>query len=166
MSKSGQDDFVTLGVAALLTGFLIFIAGREKKQGERATDQAVLAAFHARVPADEPLAVQNARAAQLGRGRTATSPFAVPWLGWKDIFRRIWAGTMDDHLLTLAGGVAFFALLAMVPALTAGVSSYALFADARTIQDQLNLLPTLYLPQPLTSCGKKSSASLRTAMVG
>jgi membrane protein len=83
--------------------------------------------------------VQEARAAQPGRGRTAGSPLAIPWLGWKDILWRTWAGIADDHLLALAGGVVFFALLAMFPALTAGVSSYALFADARSVQDQLNL---------------------------
>jgi hypothetical protein len=32
-----------------------------------------LAASHARIPADEPIAVQKARAAQPGRGRTARS---------------------------------------------------------------------------------------------
>jgi hypothetical protein len=127
MSKSGQDDFVTLGAAALLTGLLIFVAGREQKHDESSKDCDLdaLAASHARIPADEPIAVQKARAAQPGRGRAARRPRAVPWRGWKDILWRTWAGITDDHLLTLAGGVAFFALLAMVPALTAGVSSYA-----------------------------------------
>ncbi|MGB7835910.1 MAG: YihY/virulence factor BrkB family protein [Xanthobacteraceae bacterium] len=155
MSKSGQDDFVTLGAAALLTGLLIFIAGREQKRDESSDesskdcDQDALAASHARIPADEPIAIQKARAAQPGRGRAARRPRAVPWRGWKDILWRTWAGITDDHLLTLAGGVAFFALLAMVPALTAGVSSYALFADAHAIQGQLNLLANIVPPTAL-----------------
>src|SRR5262249_52049906 len=109
MSKSGQDDFVTLGAAALLTGFLIFIADREQKHDESSKDcdQDALAAARARIPADEPIAVQKARAAQPGRGRTARRLRAVPWRGWKDILWRTWAGITDDHLLTLAGGVAF-----------------------------------------------------------
>src|SRR5262249_32273819 len=37
-------------------------------------------------------------------------------------------------------GVAFFALLAFFPAVTAFVSLYGLFADASTIQDHLNLV--------------------------
>jgi membrane protein len=131
---------LTVGVATLLTGLLIFAAGRQAgQQLPPEEDDDAIAAFRARVPADEPPAVQQARAAQHGRGRKASSPLAIPWLGWKDIGWRVWNGIAGDHLLSFAGGVAFFGLLAMVPALTAGVSSYALIADPRVIQDQLNL---------------------------
>jgi membrane protein len=150
MSNLRRDEVVTLAATALLTGLLIFTAGREREE-ERppGSDSDRFAAFRARVPADEPIAVQKARAAQPGRGRAASTPRAVPWRGWKDILWRTWSGITDDHLLTLAGGVAFFALLAMVPALTAGVSSYALFADARAIQGQLNLLANIVPPTAL-----------------
>jgi membrane protein len=150
MSNLRRDEVVTLAATALLTGLLIFTAGREQED-ERPPDSDgdSLAAFRARVPADEPIAVQKARAAQPGRGRAARTPRAVPWRGWKDILWRTWAGITGDHLLTLAGGVAFFALLAMVPALTAGVSSYALFADARAIQGQLNLFANIVPPTAL-----------------
>jgi membrane protein len=151
MSNLRRDEVVTLAATALLTGLLIFTAGREQEEDERppGSDSDSLAAFRARVPADEPIAVQKARAAQPGRGRAASTPRAVPWRGWKDILWRTWSGITDDHLLTLAGGVAFFALLAMVPALTAGVSSYALFADARAIQGQLNLFANIVPPTAL-----------------
>jgi membrane protein len=141
MSKIGRDDLWTLSGAALLIGLMIFAARREAERAEaqRGENQQNLASFSSRSPADEPVAVQEARAAQAGRGRSARSPLGIPWLGWKDIMWRTWAGIAGDHLLSLAGGVVFFALLAMFPALTAGVSSYALFADARSIQDQLNL---------------------------
>jgi membrane protein len=150
MSNLRRDEVVTLAATALLTGLLIFTAGREQED-ERPpdSDSDSLAAFRARVPADEPIAVQKARAAQPGRGRAARRPRAVPWRGWKDILWRTWSGITDDHLLTLAGGVAFFALLAMVPALTAGVSSYALFADARAIQGQLNMFANIVPPTAL-----------------
>ena len=118
--------------------------GRDNLVNEEA-----FAAYRARNPADEPQAVQKARATQPGRGRMAYSPFAIPWLGWKDILWRTWTGITEDHLLTLAGGVAFFALLALVPALTAGVSSYALFTDAHAIQDQLNLASNIIPPAAL-----------------
>jgi membrane protein len=151
MSNLRRDEVVTLAATALLTGLLIFTAGREQEEDERppGSDSDSVAAFRARVPADEPIAVQKARAAQPGRGRAASTPRAVPWRGWKDILWRTWSGITDDHLLTLAGGVAFFALLAMVPALTAGVSSYALFADARAIQGQLNLFANIVPPTAL-----------------
>jgi membrane protein len=111
MNKFGRDDGWTLAAAAVLTGLLIFTAGREQgeEEGQSDHDRENLAAFRARVPADEPVAVQNARASQPGRGRAAGSPLAVPWLGWKDILWRTWAGITGDHLLTLAGSVAFFA---------------------------------------------------------
>jgi membrane protein len=145
MNRFGRDDVLTLAAAVVLTGLLIFTAGRDRDEEESQSehDRENLAAFRARVPADEPMAVQNARASQPGRGRAAGSPLAVPWLGWKDILWRTWGGITDDHLLTLAGGVAFFALLAMVPALTAGVSSYALFADVHAILAELNLLSNI-----------------------
>ena len=151
MSNLRRDEVATLAATAVLTALLIFTAGREQEEDERppGSDSDSLAAFRARVPADEPIAVQKARAAQPGRGRAARTPRAVPWRGWKDILWRTWAGITDDHLLTLAGGVAFFALLAMVPALTAGVSSYALFADARAIQGQLNLFANIVPPTAL-----------------
>jgi membrane protein len=150
MSNLRRDEVVTLAATALLTGLLIFTAGREQRD-ERppGSDNDSLDAFRARVPADEPIALQKTRAAQPGRGRAARTPRAVPWRGWKDILWRTWAGITDDHLLTLAGGVAFFVLLAMVPALTAGVSSYALFADARAIQGQLNLFANIVPPTAL-----------------
>ena len=151
MNRFGRDDVWTLAAAAVLTGLLIFTAGRDRDEEESQSehDRENLAIFRARAPADEPLAVQNARASQPGRGRAAGSPLAVPWLGWKDILWRTWAGITDDHLLTLAGGVAFFALLAMVPALTAGVSSYALFADVHAILAELNLLSNIMPPAAL-----------------
>jgi hypothetical protein len=110
---------------------LPLVSSFKRTQQVPETDERALAAYRARNPVDEPQAVQKARAKQPGRGRMADSPFAIPWLGWKDILWRTWNGIAEDHLLTLAGGVAFFALLALVPALSAGVSSYALFADAQ-----------------------------------
>ena len=45
-----------------------------------------------------------------------------------------------DRILSTSGGVAFFALLAILPAVTAIVSLYGLFADASTIGKHLTLL--------------------------
>jgi membrane protein len=155
MRTPRRDDLLTFGAAALLTGLVIFAAEREAQLAQEGADrrrreeEKKLAAFRARDPADEPVPVQHARAAQPGRGRDAQSPFNIPWRGWKDILWRTWAGISEDHLLTLAGGVAFFALLAMVPALTAAVSSYALFADARAIEHQLSLLSDMVPPAAL-----------------
>ncbi|MGY8708595.1 YihY/virulence factor BrkB family protein [Bradyrhizobium sp. 18BD] len=85
-------------------------------------------------------------AIQPGHGRRSKSPLAIPWAGWKDIFWRTYKRIDDDRLLATAGGVVFFGLLAIFPAVTALVSSYGLFADPATISDNLQTL-ALMLPQ-------------------
>ena len=94
-------------------------------------------------PAQEPLALQRARASQPGRGRKAAAPMHIPWRGWKDILARTWRETQDDRLLALAAGVVFYPLVALFPAIAAGVSSYALFSDAGSIGKHLSLLSDL-----------------------
>lgn len=81
-----------------------------------------------------------------GRGRDALSPIEIPLKGWKDIFWRVYTETQNDRLLAVAAGVVFYGLLALFPAVTALVSSYALFADAATIGRHLALAATL-MPQ-------------------
>ncbi|HEX9212151.1 MAG TPA: YihY/virulence factor BrkB family protein [Bradyrhizobium sp.] len=85
-------------------------------------------------------------AAQSGHGRRAKSPFTIPWAGWKDIFWRTYQRIDDDRLLATAGGVVFFGLLAVFPAVTALVSSYGLFADPSTISANLQTL-AMMLPE-------------------
>lgn len=88
-----------------------------------------------------------ARAAvEPGRGRHAKSPFTIPWAGWKDVFWRTYQRIDEDRLLATAGGVVFFGLLAIFPAVTALVSSYGLFADPSTISNNLQTLATM-LPE-------------------
>lgn len=84
--------------------------------------------------------------AQPGHGRRSKSPFKIPWAGWKDIFWRTYQRIGDDRLLATAGGVVFFGLLAIFPAVTALVSSYGLFADPSTISANLQTLATM-LPE-------------------
>ena len=91
-------------------------------------------------PAQEPLSLQEARAAERGRGRKARTPHAIPWAGWKDILHRAFNKILEDRILALAGGVVFYSLLALFPAIAAGVSCYALFADAGTIAHHLSSL--------------------------
>ena len=60
--------------------------------------------------------------------------------GWKDILWRTYQQISEDRLLAISAGVVFYALLALFPGITALVSSYALFADASTINDHLAML--------------------------
>jgi membrane protein len=68
------------------------------------------------------------------RGRTAERPGRVPLRGWKDVILRTKQQMKLDDVPLLAAGVAFFALLALVPALVALVSVYGLVADPADIQ--------------------------------
>jgi membrane protein len=64
----------------------------------------------------------------------------MPAKGWKDIAWRTYEQIQKDRLLAVAAGVVFYGLLALFPAITALVSSYALFTDANTINDHLSFL--------------------------
>lgn len=89
---------------------------------------------------EEPREIEVKRSHEQGRGRHATHPLQIPWQGWKDIFWRTYAEMQSDRLLSIAGGVAFFVLLAIFPAITALVSAYGLFFNASTITNNLSLL--------------------------
>jgi membrane protein len=89
------------------------------------------------------IAVQSldlARAREPGRGREANSPGEIPARGWADILWRVVWAVSDNRILTTSGGVAFFAVLAVFPAIAAVVSLYGLFADASTMGDHLSFL--------------------------
>ena len=57
--------------------------------------------------------------------------------GWLDLLKRVRKEAKQDDVSLLAGGVAFFALLALVPAMAAGVSIYGLFANEATVVRQV-----------------------------
>ncbi|QOZ72233.1 YihY/virulence factor BrkB family protein [Bradyrhizobium arachidis] len=101
---------------------------------------------HRNSEANSPETSPASAATQPGHGRRSKSPFAIPFAGWKDIFWRTYQRIDDDRLLATAGGVVFFGLLAIFPAVTALVSSYGLFADPTTISDNLQKL-AMMLPQ-------------------
>jgi membrane protein len=88
---------------------------------------------------DQPISAQLRRAKEPGRGRHAMAPWHIPWAGWRDIFWRVFASVNDNRLLAVAGGVVFFSLLAIFPAVAAFVSLYGLIADASTIDSHLSL---------------------------
>lgn len=82
----------------------------------------------------------SGNAAEPGRGRSATSPTEIPARGWKDVAIRTYEQIGEDRLLAVAAGVVFYGLLALFPAITALVSSYALFADPKTISDHMSFI--------------------------
>ncbi len=57
--------------------------------------------------------------------------------GWKDVAKRVAAESKDDHLTLMSAGVAFYFLIALIPAIAALVSIYALVSDPAEVGDQL-----------------------------
>lgn len=75
--------------------------------------------------------------AEPGRGRLAPTPTRIPPKGWKDVLWRVVREINADKLPSVAGGVTFYALLALFPALGVFVSLYGLVADVGEAREQL-----------------------------
>jgi membrane protein len=71
------------------------------------------------------------------RGRQATRPREVPFRGWFDVLKRTQRGIKDTHASIVAAGVAFYAFLALVPALIAVVIVYGFVANPVDVKDQI-----------------------------
>lgn len=73
------------------------------------------------------------------RGEYAASPLAVPRRGWRDVLWRVKDELSDDNLSLISAGVAFYAFLAVFPAVGALVMIYGLAADPQVVVQQLGL---------------------------
>jgi membrane protein len=91
------------------------------------------------------------------RGRQASAPQDIPARGWKDILWRVFWSVSEDRVLSTAGGVAFFALLAIFPAIATIVSLYGLAADSSTIRGHLSLLVGIFPGGVLELIGQQIS---------
>ena len=79
------------------------------------------------------------------RGRQADAPQQIPPAGWKDVAVRVKAEAKDDNITLVAAGIAFFALLSLVPAMVAAISVYGLVSTpedvARNLEDLTSTMP-------------------------
>ncbi|MHB2165382.1 YihY/virulence factor BrkB family protein [Alsobacter sp. R-9] len=123
--RSGAPRRRTSFLTALLLGTGAALVARREAGGRRATGDG-------RRPA--------LPAGSGDRGRTAQSPTQMPARGWKDVLLRVWRETSRDRLLSVAAGVTFYALLALVPAIAAFVSLYGLVADPGTAARHIDIL--------------------------
>ena len=76
--------------------------------------------------------------ANVERGRDAASPLEIPKLGWKDIALRVKDEWGDDNVGISAAAVAFYAFLALIPALAAMVSILGLFTQGQDVNEVIN----------------------------
>lgn len=123
-----------------------------------------------RPPDDASINIALARGHEPGRGRMAEQPSEIPALGWRDIFWRVVLSLPRDRVLATAGSVAFFALLAIFPALATIVSLYALFSDPSAIAQHLSLLSGVLpngvldlLSERFVRIARQSTGALSTA---
>ena len=73
----------------------------------------------------------------MSRGRQATSPTKIPQAGWIDILWRVKSRESDDRVSLLAAGIAFYALLALFPAIAALLAIGGLVMDPPQIIEQM-----------------------------
>jgi membrane protein len=85
-------------------------------------------------------ATQTANEASGVPGGSAEKPSEVPAKGWLQIAKRGWAEAKVDQVPLLAAGLAFYAFLAIFPALIACVLLYSLISDPNQIATQVNSL--------------------------
>lgn len=71
------------------------------------------------------------------RGREADTPREIGGRGWKDIATRVKGEAKADNLPLLAAGVAYYAFLAIFPAIIALVTVYGLVFDPAEAQRQI-----------------------------
>jgi len=86
-------------------------------------------------------------------GRNATSPWAMPAKGWKQVLGRTWKESGEDNVGLIAAGVAFYGFLAMVPLLGAIVLSYGLIVSPATVIEQVRSLTTMMPKEAATLVG-------------
>lgn len=79
------------------------------------------------------------------RGRSADRPRDIPAPGWRDILFRVKDRIKRDNLSIISAGVAFYALLAIFPALIALIGLYGLAFDPHQVTEHLSAL-TAVLP--------------------
>jgi membrane protein len=84
-------------------------------------------------------AAQTAGADQVP-GSEADKPQEIPAKGWFQIAKRGWAEAKTDNVPLMAAGMAYYAFLAIFPAIIAAVLLYSFFADPTTIATQLDAL--------------------------
>lgn len=89
---------------------------------------------------------ENTRKDEHEHGRYAKSPHEITRRGWWDILMRIKNQMAEDNLNIVAAGIAFYAFLAIFPALAAIISIYGLVVNPQIVHNQLSQMSG-FLPQ-------------------
>jgi membrane protein len=105
-------------------------------------------------------------------GVHAEKPTQIPPRGWLQIVKRAWAENSADNMPIIGAGVAFFAFLAVFPALIATISLYGLVASPEqvaqqieSLSDQLPQSAQQLLAEQLTNITQNSGGALTVSLI-
>ncbi len=79
-------------------------------------------------------------------GRLLRAPFTIRGRGWAQVLRGTWREISSDSVSLAAAGCAFWATLALFPAISTLVSLYGLLFDPASVEPQLDQLRPLLPP--------------------
>ncbi len=91
-------------------------------------------------------------------GVHAEKPTDIPAKGWVQIVKRAWAENNADQMPIIGAGVAFFAFLAVFPALIAMISLYGLVASPEQVAAQIDSLSAQLPEEASTLIGNQLTA--------
>jgi membrane protein len=77
----------------------------------------------------------------------AVYPWQIPWGGWRAVLVRMVQKMISDRVSLVAAGCAFYATLALFPAISMLVSIYGLVFNPHTVEPQLTILSELLPPE-------------------
>ncbi|MGE3293778.1 MAG: YihY/virulence factor BrkB family protein [Geminicoccaceae bacterium] len=77
------------------------------------------------------------RGQTLELGHDARTPGEIPPGGWWQVLKRVWGEATSDQILMVAASCAFYATLALFPAMSVLISLYGLLFDPTAIERQL-----------------------------
>lgn len=99
------------------------------------------------------------------RGRDATTPRQIPAKGWKDTLIRVKEGVKFDRISMVAAATSYYALFALVPALTSIVLIYAWVSDPSDISRHISQVSDV-MPKEMQSLLQSQLSSLASQAGG
>jgi membrane protein len=105
-------------------------------------------------------------------GSEAAHPREIPRRGWFQVLKRAWKEAKADQVPLIAAGVAFYAFLAIFPAIIAAVLLYGLLADPSQVASQVDQIGSALpasaqklLSEQMTALTSTSQQSLGIGLV-
>lgn len=115
----------------------------------------------------------NTKSSASDHGRHAERPAQIPKSGWLDILWRVKDEMTRDHVSIIAAGIAFFGLLAIVPAIVATLSLWGLLFDPQQMSQQISSISHLLpaeasdiIQQQVQQASQDATTGLGLAAIG